>query len=352
VRAWRLRRTGGADALELTDLAAPEPAPDEVAVRVEAIGINYAEVLSRKGLYGWAPERPYVPGMEAVGTIEKVGGAVRRRMVGERVLCGMQHGAYAERVIVREIRALPAFADFSLAENAAFGVNFTTAWVSLVEMARLRPTDRVAITAAAGGVGTAAVQIAVAHGCRVVALAGADDKLVRVGELGAEATVNYRSPDFIEQFDAVVADGGLDVVLEVVGGDVYRACLERLSPFGRLVVAGYAGLDYRWWNPLSWWRAWRGAPRLDVTDAAVASIGVSATHIGYLLPDEERLEAIWGALTDFVRTHGLRPVVGRTYAFENLPDAHAFMESRQSVGKLVVLTEHGHHATGNRGANP
>jgi NADPH2:quinone reductase len=336
VRAWLLHRTGRPDVLRLVDVRTPEPGPGEVAVRVEAIGINYAEVLSRKGLYGWAPKRPYVPGMEVAGTIEALGPGVDGRDVGERVVCGMQHGAYAERVVVSQRRALPAMEGFSLEENAAYGVSFMTAWVALVEMARLRASDRVGVTAAAGGLGTAAVQIAAAHGCDVLGMAGSDSKLERVRWLGATRTVCYRRPDFEARL-AEAAPAGLDVVLETVGGQVYRACLRRLANFGRLVVVGYAGLDYSPWNPLSWWRAWRGAPRMNVMKAATASTGVMATHIGYLLPDEERLLRIWGNLTDFTRKHGLRPVVGRTFGFERLPEAHRFMESRESVGKLVVL---------------
>jgi NADPH:quinone reductase-like Zn-dependent oxidoreductase len=336
MRAWMLRRSGPPDVLELVDVPTPEAGEGEVLVRVEAIGINYAEVLSRKGLYGWAPKRPYVPGMEAVGVVEALGARTEGHALGRRVICGMQHGAYAERVVVPAGRALPALDGFSVEECAAFAVNFVTAWVSLVEMARLRPADRVAVTAAAGGVGTAAVQLAVAHGCRVIGLAGSEEKLVPVRDLGAEATVSYRSSDFIRRFKEIVADGGLDVVLEVVGGDVYRACLERLSPFGRIVVAGYAELDYTRWNPLSWWRAWRGAPRMDVREAAIASTGVLATHIGYLLDDEVRLLGVWNDLARFVQAHGLRPVVGHRFAFEELPRAHALMESRRSVGKLVV----------------
>jgi NADPH:quinone reductase-like Zn-dependent oxidoreductase len=336
MRAWVLRRAGGPDVLQLTEVPDPTPKAGEVCVRVEAIGINFAEVLSRKGLYGWAPERPYVPGMESVGIIESVGEGVDGGRVGERVLCAMQHGAYAERVVIPCSRALPALADLSLEENAAYGVNFMTAWVALMEMARLRTTDRVGITAAAGGVGTAAVQIASAFGCRVVGMAGSDDKLEGVRALGAQAAVNYRAPDFPERLRDAVPDGGLDVVLEVVGGHVFRECNRRLDPFGRVVVVGYAGLDYTRWNPLSWWRAWRDAPRLRVTDAAVASTGLLATHLGYLMPDEERLHGIWSALVDFTGVHGLRPVVGSTWDFEQLPDAHRFMESRTSVGKLVV----------------
>lgn len=341
MRAWMLKRTGGPDVLELTDVASPEPGPGEVLVRAEAIGINYAEVLSRKGLYGWAPKRPYVPGMEVAGTVVEVGEGVPEARVGESVLCGMKHGGYAERVVVPSNRALVALPGFSVEESAAFGVSFMTAWVSLVEMARLRPDDRVGITAAAGGVGTAAVQIAVAHGCRVVGMAGSDEKLERVTALGAAATVNYRRDDFVERLEGATANGRLDVVLEVVGGDVYRTCLGHLDNFGRLVVAGYAELDYSWWNPWSWWTAWRDAPSLDIRDAAEASIGVLATHIGYLLPDEERLLSIWSDLTRFTVEHGLRPVVGRTYAFEELPEAHRFMESRKSVGKLVVNVPRG-----------
>jgi NADPH:quinone reductase-like Zn-dependent oxidoreductase len=148
--------------------------------------------------------------------------------------------------------------------------------------------------------------------------------------------VSYREPDFARRLRAAAPDGGLDVVLEVVGGDVFRACQAALDNFGRLVVVGYAGLDYTWWNPVSWWRAWRDAPRMSVTRSAEASTGVLATHIGYLLPDEARLLRIWGALTAFTQAHGLRPVVGSTWSFDELPEAHRHMESRSSVGKLVV----------------
>ena len=119
-------------------------------MRVEAIGVNFAEVLSRKGRYGWAPPIPYTPGMEATGTIELLGPGVEQRAIGERVIVGAQHGAYAEKIVVPARQALPAIADYSIEENAAIAVNYLTAWVALIEMARLRPTDRVLVTAAAG----------------------------------------------------------------------------------------------------------------------------------------------------------------------------------------------------------
>jgi len=175
--------------LQVSEVPEPTPAPGEVMVGIDAVGINYAEVLSRKGLYGWAPPLPYVVGMEACGRIEKVGDGVDDERVGERVIVGAQAGCYAERVVVPAGQALPALPEFSLEENTAFAVNYMTAWVSLMEMARLRPSDRVLITASAGGVGTAALQIAKAFGCTVYAAAGSESKLPMLRDLGADLAV-------------------------------------------------------------------------------------------------------------------------------------------------------------------
>lgn len=320
----------------------PVPGPGEVRVRVEAIGVNYAEILSRKGLYGWAPSMPYTPGMEATGTIDLLGPGVNRRAIGERVIVGAQHGAYAEQMVVPERQALPAIADFSTDENAAIAVNYLTAWVALMEMARLRPTDRVLVTAAAGGVGTAAIQIATRFGSPTVGLAGSDAKLDAIRALGVESAVNYRRTDFHQRLRAAAGPGGFDVVVELVGGEVFRAVWTVLAPFGRVVVAGFASLALQRWNPLSWLRTWRDLPKADIRSLAPRSHGLLGTHIGYLLDDPPRLAGAWAALMEFVSTHGIRPLVGATFAFEEMAEAHRLMESRQSVGKIVVrMTEPG-----------
>jgi NADPH:quinone reductase-like Zn-dependent oxidoreductase len=305
-------------------------------VVVEAIGVNYAEILSRKGLYGWAPPMPYTPGMEATGTIDLLGPGVVRRAVGERVIVGAQHGAYAEQIVVPERQALPVIAGFSTEENAAIAVNYLTAWVALMEMARLRPTDRVLVTAAAGGVGTAAVQIATRFGCRTVGLAGGDAKLDAIRGLGAESAVDYRRADFEEHLRAAAGSDRFDVVVELVGGEVFHAVWPVLAPFGRVVVAGFSSLALQRWNPLSWLRTWRDLPKADIRSLAPSSHGLLGTHVGYLLYDPPRLARVWAALMAFVTAHGIRPVVGATFAFEEMAEAHRFMESRGSVGKIVV----------------
>jgi NADPH2:quinone reductase len=336
MKAFLLTRTGPPSVLQPSEVAEPVPRGKQVRVRVQAIGINYAEVLSRRGLYGWAPPRPYVPGMEAFGTIDAVGPESGRR-VGEPVIVGTQYGCYGEAICVPEHQALPAIDGFSAEENAAFVVNAMTAWVALVEMARLRPSDTVLVQAAAGGVGTAAVQIARAFGCTVLGGVGSDAKADLVRRLGARRVVNYRQPGWDAALRDETGGRGVDVVFEVVGGDVYARSLGLLAPTGRLVVAGFATyLDVRPWNPLTLWRAWRAAPRVNVRELAMRSNGVLATHIGYLLDQPERLLAIWRALREFAAAHALRPVVGATFAFDEMAKAHALMESRSSTGKIVV----------------
>jgi NADPH:quinone reductase-like Zn-dependent oxidoreductase len=340
VKGILLERCGPPSVLRLSELPDPEPESDEVRVRVRAIGVNYAEVLSRRGLYGWAPARPYILGMEAFGEIEALGPDARHRGLGEAVVVGAQHGCYAEAVCVPARQARPAVRGFSPEENAAFAVNFMTAWVALVEMARLRPTDRVLVQAAAGGVGSAAVGLAKAFGCTVYGAVGSDAKLETVRGLGADAVVNYRMPGWDRQLRELAEGSGVDVVLELVGGEVHRRSVELLAPLGRVVVAGFAeSLTHRRWNPLSWWRMWRSAPRMGLPRMAERSHGLLASHLGYLLRETELVERLWNALLGFVTEHGLRPIVGATFPLEQAAEAHALMESRRSTGKIVLLPE-------------
>ena len=335
MKAVLLRRTGPPGVLRWADVPDPEPGSGEVRVRVEAFGLNYAEVLSRKGLYGWAPKRPYIPGMEAVGTVDAVGPGVDRQ-VGERVLVGTQYGAYAEKVVVPAAQALQTIPGLTLEEEAAFPVNYLTAWVGLMTLGRAAPGERVSVSPAAGGVGTAAVQLASARGCSVLAMAGSQEKLDRVRALGAGETLCYREPGFRDALVAATGDRGLDVALEMVGGSVFQAVRDAMAPFGRIVVAGYAALDSRWWNPLSLWRAWRGVPRVPLSLQFRRSLGFYATHLGYLLDDPDRLIGTWRELVDYATTHGIRPVVGTTLPAARIADAHRLMESRGSYGKIVL----------------
>jgi NADPH:quinone reductase-like Zn-dependent oxidoreductase len=334
MKAIILRETGGPRVLEPCEVPEPDPGAGEVRVHLRYTGINYAEILSRKGLYQWAPRRPYVLGMEGSGVIDSVGAGVDRSRVGQKVMVGTQYGCYAEKVVVPQERAIPAIDTYTMEENAAFGVNYMTAWVALMELARLQGRENVLITAAAGGVGTAAVQLAAKHGCQVYGLAGSQEKVDLVRSLGAAAALDYTGPDWHQRLQELA--GGFDVVLETVGGNVYKSCFELLNPFGRIVVAGFASLNLKRWNPASWWRTWRDIPRAKLLDLAKASTGIMATHLGYLLDEPARLRAVFDRLSAFVRERGIRPVIGRVFPFEDVAEAHAFVESRRSVGKVLL----------------
>jgi NADPH2:quinone reductase len=336
MRGYPLERHGAPEVLRLRELPEPAAEKDGAVVALETIGLNWAEVQSRLGLYGWAPPLPYVPGMEGFGEIVALGPDARGHELGEKVIVGAQYGCYAERIALPAARLSRAIPGYTAEENAAFAVNYLTAWVALFEMARLRAGDRVLIDAAAGGVGTAAVQLARHARAEVIALAGSAEKLAFLRELGVAAAINYREAGWDEQVRRATGGRGIDVLLALVAGETFRRNLRLLAPFGRAVVAGVAGLRFRRKNPLTWWRAWRDMPRVDLRRLFPRSQGVMATHIGYLLGEPERLGAVWERLRAFVAEHDIHPIVGATFGFEEIPVAHARMEQRGTIGKVVV----------------
>ena len=336
MKVFILHKTGDTKVLQISNIDAPQMEKTGVRVSLETIGLNYAEIQSRKGLYGWAPKRPYIPGMEAFGTIQELGSDVGHLEVGQQVIVVGQYGCYAEEVVVPANQILPAFNHFTSAENAAFAVQFMTAWVGLMEICRLRSTDRVLIQAAGGGVGTAAVQIAKAFGCEVFGTASQEDKLELLRQLGIDYAINYVEEDFAESIRQHTGGKGVDVVLEVVGGEVFRKSMDLLNPFGRLVVIGFASLNLRKLNPLSWWKTWKDIPRVKIDAMATGSQVVGASHLGYLLNDTERMLKVWSDLTLFVQEHHLKPIIGHEFKFAEMATAHELMESRKSQGKIVV----------------
>lgn len=336
MKAYVLKKVGSTDVLKISDIDSPHVGKGEVRVKTQTIGLNYAEIQSRKGLYGWAPKRPYIPGMEAFGKILEIGEDVADLKPGMDAIVVSQYGSYAEEIVVPSSQVLPACIDFTAAENAAFAVQFMTAWVALFEICRMTATDRVLIQAAAGGVGTAAVQLAKALGCEVFGTASQESKLELLRKLEVDHPINYKRTDFAEFIREQTGGEGVEVVLEVVGGDVFYKSLDLLNPFGRIAVIGFASLNLNKWNPFSWWKTWQAIPRVKINDMAMASQVVGASHLGYLLQDTKRMLRIWNDLTNFTLEHELKPIVGHEFNFAEMADAHRLMESRNSSGKIVV----------------
>lgn len=335
MKAIVLSKTGAPEVLVPIEVKEPEPAKGEVRVKINYAGINYAEILSRKGLYGWALKRPYILGMEASGTIDKLGSGISNLKVGQKVMVGTKCGTYAEKIIVPKERVVPVLDNYSMEESASFLVNYMTAWVSLIKMAKISPGEKVLVTAAAGGVGTAAVQIASCLGCEVYGMAGSEEKIELIRSFGALSGYNYRDHNCF--IDLLGDTGGVDVVLEMVGGTVFKKSLNVLNPFGRLVVAGFASLDLKKWNPLSWIQTWRDIPRVNIGKLAQKSAAIMSSHLGYLLEEEpEQMEYILSDLKEFVKKHDIKPVIGEVFPFDRASQAHQYIESRQSYGKVLL----------------
>jgi NADPH:quinone reductase len=314
VRAVQLTSYGGVDGLALVDMPEPVARPGQVLVDVARAGVNYADVERRLGTYDVAQSLPRVLGSEVAG---------RRRDTGERVVAlTLGGGGYAEVAAVDEALAFPIPDGIGDDEALAVLVQGLTAYHVVRSCGRLAEGESIVVHAAAGGVGSIAVQLARRWGAgRVIGVASTPEKRRLAEELGAHVTLNA-DPEFLRE-RIVEANGGrrVDVVLETIGGEVFRRSLHALAPFGRIVVFGSAG----------------GQPR-DVPPDELEELNVAL--VGFwlrpLTKTPERLSEPLAELFAYVREGGLRPHVGRVYALEDVRQAHADLEGRRSVGKLLL----------------
>jgi len=333
MKAIVLTKTGGPDVLTVTDVDQPQPTADEILVKVKYTGVNYADILSRKGLYSWAPKRPYIMGLEAAGEVVEMGSQVDEVQIGDRVVFGGQQGAYAEYLTVHRDYILPAPETYNWKETAAFGVTFFTAWVAMHEMARVRPEETILIHSAAGGVGTAAVQLARVHGMQVYGTSSTAEKRQRVEELGATA---YSYDDFSDTMYTVNIRP--DCVLETVGGDIFKQSFRLLAPMGRVVLIGASGIKINKWNPLSWFRAWRALPSATMSQVLRRSRGFMGVHLGYLLADPLTLRPSWNKMIEVIEQHDLRPEIrdDQIFPMSQAGAAHELIDNRKNIGKVLL----------------
>ena len=303
MKAAVLHDVGGPLAVE--DVPEPEAGPGQSLIEVRAAGVNFADVLIRNGMYPQPPPLPVVLGNEVSGDVD-----------GRRVLAFVRGtgGGYAERVVADDewIFDLPAGATY--AEGAALLTTYLTAWIPFTRQVRLHPGTTVLVTAAAGGVGTAAVQLALFAGATVIAAAGSEEKLALARELGAQRTVTYEE---IGELDDV------DVAFDPVGGPVFAACVQALRPLGVAIAIGFAGGA---WEPV------------DPARLVGRNVGVQGFYLGRLLgfrpelvrDEVHELLALW-------RRGAIRPVIGAEFPLDRASEAHDLIGSRKSTGKVVLV---------------
>lgn len=330
MRAVRVHAYGGPEVMRYEEVPEPPIGPHEVLLRIRAAGFNYADIMMRTGAYEGGPRPPFIPGFEVVGTVARVGTWVRDVHEGERFWAfpevGPGSGGYAEYVAVPADRLLPMPSELGDREGAAFPIAFLTAYHALRTVGRLAPGETVLIHAAAGGVGTAAVQIAKALGGRVVATAGSPEKIALIRALGADVAINYREADFAEAIRAEGGGpggaGGADLVLESVGGEVFRKSLECLKPFGRLVAYGIAGGE---------------VPHANVRDLLFRNLSVCGFHLGEVMRRPDLLRPSLQELATWLRAGKIRPVLGQVFPLREAAQAHALVSARGNIGKVVLI---------------
>jgi NADPH:quinone reductase-like Zn-dependent oxidoreductase len=244
VKAIQIPRAGGHEQLTLVELPSPEPRAGEVHVAVEAAGVNFADIAVRMGLYqsakdyvGW----PIIPGFEFSGTVRALGAGAQAFSLGQAVFGVTRFGGYASEISVPEAQLFPRPSDWNTSEAAAFPTAYLTAWYALRELSKLRPGARVLVHSAAGGVGGAATQVAVACGARVTGTVGSAQKIDTARQAGAEHVIDKSQADWHDQTKELVPQG-FDVVLDAHGAESLRHGYAQLAPAGRLIVYGFHGL--------------------------------------------------------------------------------------------------------------
>ena len=343
-RAIRIEKHGPPEVFVEREVPLPDPGPGEVSIRVEAAGINFADLLMRAGLYDTVPPRPYSPGFEIGGIVTAVGeGAMRGDgepwREGDPCVALLRHGGYARDVVLPTRNVFNRPTGLSAVEAAAAPVVFLTAHVCLFESARVREGETALVLGAGGGVGTAAVQLAVAHGLRVIGTAGTERKRAFVAdELGAEACFDSRGdwePDVLAQ----VGERGIDVALDSVGGAATASCQRLLAPLGRIVFYGFSeampGNSRNWLRAA---RAWLSTPRFHPLSLIQPGIGVAGVHLLHLHDQEEILREHLGQILNSVMNGELRAVVDRTFPLtrDGAVEAHQYIHERRNLGKVVL----------------
>ena len=324
MRAIHIDKPGGPEALRPVERPRPEPKPHEILVKVAAAGVNRPDVLQRMGLYAVPPDASDLPGLEIAGEVVACGSAVKMWKVGDKV-CALAHGGgYAEYCVAPEVQALPVPKGLSLAEAASLPETFFTVWGNVYDRGRLAPGESLLVQGGTSGIGVTAIQMAAATGNRVFATAGSDEKCVACLRLGAEKAINYRTQDFAAEIKAATGGKGVNVILDMVGGDYVPKELKCLADEGRLVFIAFlrgpkTELDI---NELM-------RRRLTITGSTLRPRPVQFK--GYLARNLR--EKIW----PLIEAGRIKPQVYRTFALEQAADAHRLMESSQHIGKIVLV---------------
>lgn len=319
MRAIEISQPGGPEVLRLVERPTPRPGPGEVLIRVEAAGVNRPDIMQRQGKYPPPAGASDIPGLEVAGVI------VEDLQSARRVCALVTGGGYAEFCVAPAVQCLPLPAGLDAVHGAAIPETFFTVWTNVFQRGRLLEGERILVHGGTSGIGTTAIQLARAFGAIVYATAGSDEKCRACEGLGATLAINYRSQDFVEAIRDTTSGRGVDVILDIVGGEYLPRNIDCLAMHGRLVQIGLIGgaraqIDLR---PIL-------QRRLTLTGSTLRPR--SAEEKGGIARELET--HVWPLL----EAGTVRPVISKTFPLEQASEAHRALESGEVVGKVVLVT--------------
>jgi synaptic vesicle membrane protein VAT-1 len=341
MRAAFVTKYGGPDVLQIRETDIPRTGPQDVRIQVRAIGLNFADVLMRTGIYPDTPKPPFIPGMEFSGIVSETGSEVTSVKTGDKVMGYSRTGSHAEYVVVNQRMVGPIPGTMSFHEAASFLIIYLTAYHGLHTLGKLQTGEKVLIHAAAGGVGLAAIQLAKEKNAEVFGTVGSAFKEKIALERGLDHYINYSTDNFARVIRSKTDGYGVDVIMDAVGGRVFRPGWKLLAPMGRYVLYGLADAIGK--DSFSYLKASKSLlsmpplllPTLISSNKTVAGFNLSTLtgKTAYLRKAADDLLALY--------TKGIaKPYIGKVFPFKDIARAHAYLQQRESVGKVVVNVDH------------
>lgn len=323
MHAWLCENPVGVDALTWKELPTPEPKANEVLIEIKAASLNFPDLLIVQNKYQMKPPLPFVPGSEYAGIVQAVGGEVKHLKVGQPVACLSGTGGFGTHTLAPAALCMPLPAGFPFVDAAAFIMIYATSHHALVDRAQLKAGETVLVLGAAGGVGTAAIQIAKACGARVIAAASSDEKCELCKSIGADATVNYSTENLREAIKALTDGKGPDVIYDPVGGEYAEPAFRSIAWRGRYLVVGFAA------GPI---------PALPFNLALLKGASIVGVFWGDFAKREPKANAaMMMELAQWYAQGKVKPVIDSTMPMADLKAAFAHMGSRGVKGKLVMV---------------
>ncbi len=334
-QVWITRR-GGPEVLELREADDPQPSASELRIRVSHTGLNFADLMARMGLYQDAPPLPAVVGYEVSGTVDALGAGVEGFTEGDRVVALTRFGGHSDIVVVpsEQVSLLPEAVELETA--AALPVNYLTAWLMLIHLGNVARGDRVLVHAVAGGVGQAALQLCRWRGAEVIGTASAA-KHERLREAGVAHCVDYRTQDFEREVQRITDGAGVQIALDAVGGASFAKSYRCLASMGRLFMFGMSSMAGGEKRSIT--RALRqvlAIPRFKTIPLLNDNRGVVGVNLGHLWHETARLKAMLAQVLELVVDGTLAPVVDRVFPLAEAAEAHRYLQSRRSFGKVLL----------------